>query len=171
MDSPFIFDNWKIYQISDRSLKNILQHAHTLLAVEPWYQGTWWQILKVTKWLVLKCPRSLDPFYIVSYYIDWDKTTWTYNNSLFCFTMTAQSMIEHWNSLNCGEKDKISRKKSRDAKSRVKRVLNPLHDSFSVCPLYCVQSLCWTRCKKWTQDKASRKKVFFLVAGGGGPGH
>ena len=25
------------------------------------------------------CPRSLDPFYIVTYYVKWDETSWTYS--------------------------------------------------------------------------------------------
>ena len=26
------------------------------------------------------CPRSSDPFYVVTYYIKWATTSWTYNN-------------------------------------------------------------------------------------------
>ena len=32
------------------------------------------------------CPRSSDPFYIVTYYIKWDTTFWTHSN-LACFTL------------------------------------------------------------------------------------
>ena len=31
-------------------------------------------------WKITECPRSLDPFYVVAYYINWVKTSWTYCN-------------------------------------------------------------------------------------------
>ena len=31
-----------------------------------------------------RCPRSCDPFYIVSYYIKWVTTSWTYSMLYIC---------------------------------------------------------------------------------------
>ena len=33
------------------------------------------------------CPRSLDPCYIVSYYIKWVKTSWTYSKYFCCIVI------------------------------------------------------------------------------------
>ena len=37
---------------------------------------------------VTVCPRSLDPLYIVTYYIKWVKTSWTYRNNSKYFQET-----------------------------------------------------------------------------------
>ena len=36
------------------------------------------------------CPRSSDPFYIVSYYIKWVTTSWTYSISMSTKTTKTQ---------------------------------------------------------------------------------
>ena len=46
---------------------------------------------KVVKVQSTLCPRSLDPFYIVSYYIKWVTTSWTL---LFCLHATSY-LIEY----------------------------------------------------------------------------
>ena len=57
------------------------------------------------------CPRSLEPFYIVTYYMNWVKTSWTYSmsntsfpngnsllHSIITMIMSRQYIIEY----NCG---------------------------------------------------------------------
>ena len=41
------------------------------------------------------CPRSLDPFYLVSYYIDWAKTSWTDSTSLIFLELATRFYQEH----------------------------------------------------------------------------
>ena len=39
------------------------------------------------------CPRSLDPFYIVAYYIKWAKTYWTYSISTVLDLFTISYLV------------------------------------------------------------------------------
>ena len=38
----------------------------------------WQGLVQLFPFMFNVCPKSLDPFYIVTYYIKWVKTSWTY---------------------------------------------------------------------------------------------
>ena len=40
------------------------------------------------------CPRSSDPFYIVSYYINWVTTSWTHSTSIEWYLITRCARVK-----------------------------------------------------------------------------
>ena len=71
--------NCKYFDPMD-SLSPVLQHLE--FAIHTSACGIW-NSFSFTNYLHTVCPGSSDPFYVISYYIKWVTTSWTYSRWLY----------------------------------------------------------------------------------------